>query len=243
MKSKRVPVIGVTTTQGDDANKRPYVKLPQAYVRAVLAAGGSPLLVPAGLQGGQLEAVFDVIDGLLLSGGGDIAPSAFGADGDSHAQYVDEARDALEFSLLLKAIEAGKPFLGICRGLQVINVTLGGSLFTDIPSQRPGGVVHRQEKSALPGAIAHKVSVEPESRLAGILGNDDLSVNSRHHQCIKELASGLKASAFAPDGVIEAVELEEHPFGVAVQWHPENLIADERNLNLFRAFVRASAES
>ena len=140
----------------------------------------------------------------------------------SRVEDVDPRRDALELNLLQAAVSDGKPFLGICRGCQVVNVGFGGTLYTHLPDQRPGAIDHEQAEQR-GGSVAHQVQIEPGTRSAEILLEDLISVNSHHHQGIWELGTGLRATGVAPDGLVEAVELPDHPFGVAVQWHPERL--------------------
>jgi putative glutamine amidotransferase len=141
------------------------------------------------------------------------------------------------------ALADGLPLLGVCRGIQVLNVAAGGSLYQDLPSQVPGALAHACSPPAYPRTHrAHAVHVEPESRLAGILGARETLVNSRHHQAVKDLAHGFTVTARAPDGVIEGIESEEHRFAVGVQWHPENMAAgDPQMLAIFQALVRAAA--
>jgi putative glutamine amidotransferase len=156
---------------------------------------------------------------------------------------VDEARDSIELGLARSAAEGGTPFLGICRGLQVANVALGGTLYTDISDQAPNALKHNYENADViteRTQLVHPVHIEAGSRVGQILGASLLQVNSLHHQGIKELAPAFKSVAFAPDGIIEAIELPGHPFGIAVQWHPEWLIDQEATRRFFRAFVDAA---
>ena len=151
---------------------------------------------------------------------------------------LDADRDRLEMHLVHSVIQSGKPFFGICRGLQVINVALGGSLYEDLPEQFPGDVRH--DNHDLPrDHLAHLVNVEKDSRLAQILANNHSQVNSLHHQGIRRLAEMLYPTAYAPDELIEAFELPSHPFGLAVQWHPEELQEHESMRCLFQAFVQS----
>jgi putative glutamine amidotransferase len=153
---------------------------------------------------------------------------------------LDPERDTLEIPLLRFVVAQEKPFLGICRGLQVTNVALGGTLYTHIEDQYPGALKHDWYPDIPRDTLAHPVRVEEGSRMAEILGEPLLQVNSLHHQGIKDLAPTLKAAAYAPDGMIEAVEMPGHRFGLAVQWHPEWLTDQEPMRKLFRAFVQAA---
>ncbi|GAB4505343.1 MAG: gamma-glutamyl-gamma-aminobutyrate hydrolase family protein [Anaerolineales bacterium] len=233
------PLIGITTSQSKNADDLPAVMMLQAYVYAVLQAGGAPVLLPSMLAEAGWEAVYARLDGLLFSGGADLAPSLF--DGQPHPRIygVDPLRDAVELSLFLAAVREGKPLLGICRGMQLVNVALGGSLYTHLPDQFPGALDH-DYPGHLRSVRVHQVSLEPGTRLAEICGESLLQVNSLHHQGLKEVAGGLRVTAYAPDGLVEAVELPEHPFALAVQWHPEWLTDQQPTRNLFRAFVEAA---
>ena len=240
---KLSPVIGITTSRQKNNNNAPYFRNPEAYSVAISKAGGIPLLIPLGLSDEHLEQVLSIIDGVLLSGGGDVDPETYGVLNDNHSTSIDPDRDREEFALVERAIELKKPFLGICRGLQVINVVLGGTLYTNIPGQYSKKINHRQAASEQLGSTSHSVCIVQRSKLEDILGTKKLIVNSRHHQGIKRLADKLIASAYAPDNLIEAIEIPDHPFGIAVQWHPENLIAHEPMLEIFRAFVNAAANA
>ena len=207
------------------------------YVTALLDAGFRrdeiEVLGPGARPGGEL-------DGLVLGGGCDVEPRRYGeAARDGASVETDPDRDALDFSLLERARSAGIPVLAICRGLQVVNVALGGALVQDLPSQQPSGVAH--ETPGDKARLAHSVTVSGRSRLAAIAGSGELPVNSRHHQAISRPAEGLIVAATAPDGLVEAVEAPEGPWLVGVQWHPENLAAagDEPSRRLFREFADA----
>lgn len=233
------PLIGITThpsSAGADSADQHAAQ--QAYVDAVARAGGLPVIIPLGLGGHTLRSVFLRLDGVLLSGGGDIDPARFGAAPIQGLRSIDPSRDSLELELARWAIEDQKPVFGICRGLQALNVALGGSLIQDIPSQHVGALEHDVPGHA-PEAIAHPVSIEPESTLSRLVGELTLDVNSSHHQAILRLAPGWLATAHAPDGIIEAIESGSHPFALAVQWHPERLSQRNDSARLFEAFVRA----
>jgi putative glutamine amidotransferase len=235
------PLIGVTTWRIQSKSGYPQVSVSQAYVRAMAEAGAFPVLLPSGLSGEVLQAILPRLDGLLYTGGGDIAPSLYGSPDHPKVVGVDLDRDRLELYLLERACGEGLPYFGICRGLQLINVGLGGTLYADILEQRPGALEHDWDEGYPREHLAHPVKVEPGSRLAGILGLTSIQVNSLHHQGIDRLAPGLRAAACAPDGLIEAVEQPGHPFGLAVQWHPENLTVYEEMRALFEAFVEAAS--
>jgi putative glutamine amidotransferase len=180
------------------------------------------------------------LDGILLPGGGDISIERFGGEFHPRIDRGDPDRDAIEIALLRNATESGKPFLGICRGFQMVNVALGGTLYTHIQDQMPGAIKHDYDSVTERKLFAHSVKVEQTTHLANVLGEIKLNVNSLHHQGIKDLAPALRPAAYAPDGLVEAVELPEHPFGMAVQWHPEWLLEQPVMQRLFRAFVDAA---
>jgi putative glutamine amidotransferase len=236
-----IPLIGVTTWRTTSPSGYPQVSVSEAYVRALVEAGACPVLLPSGLSSETLQAILPCLDGVLFTGGGDINPACYGAPDNPEVNGVDDSRDQLELDLLEWAAGKRLPYFGICRGLQLVNVGLGGTLYADISGQRPGAMNHDWDADYPRHYLAHPVEVRPESLLMKILGQPSVQVNSLHHQGIERLASGLKPVAFAPDGLVEAVEQPGHPFGLAVQWHPENLTAHAEMRALFRTFVEASA--
>ncbi len=236
----KTPLIGLTTYNQTNKSNFPIAALMHKYIDAIAEAGGAPLLIPSGLQAEALETIFDRLDGVLFTGGGDVAIERYGGQSHPDVSGVDPARDAVEIELVRLAVARGKPFLGICRGIQVVNVALGGTLYTHIPDQRSGALKHNYDSGSQREYLAHRVQIEPESRMAEIFGVTDFEVNSLHHQGILQSAPGLKPVGYAPDGLIEAAELRGHVFGMAVQWHPEWLTAYEHARRLFRAFVEAA---
>jgi putative glutamine amidotransferase len=216
----------------------------QTYCYAVQRAGGAPVLIPLLDDETALLDVYQHLDGLLLSGGGDVAPRHFGQPRRARLIDLDTARDRAELRLTHWAVQDGLPFLGICRGLQMLNVALGGTLYQDIDMQIPGAQRHRFVPGFARNYLGHEVLVKEDTRLANILGGGRLPVNSFHHQAVRDVASTLRVVASAPDGVIEALECLAHRFVLGVQWHPEDLIADDaRMLRLFEALVTAAAQS
>jgi putative glutamine amidotransferase len=236
------PLIGITTGRDRDAAGETWIQVTQAYVQAILRAGGSPILLPVGLDGERLAQVSALLDGVLLTGGDDIDPALFNGELHPRVAGVDAGRDDLEIWLARWAVAESVPFLGICRGCQVVNVALGGSLFTDIPDQVPAAERHHHLKGEPRSRLAHAVQVEPGTRLSAILGQADLPANSSHHQSAKDVPSGLRISARAADGIIEALELPDHPFGLTVQWHPEWLPDAPAHQAIFTAFIRAAGK-
>jgi putative glutamine amidotransferase len=238
----RRPLIGISIGRHVDRAGRAYVRLPESYGLALAAAGGAPVLVPPLdpiRDVDALERIFSSLDGMLFPGGLDVHPTHFGEE--IHPTVtVDEPLDALELTLARWAAEREVTTLGICRGQQVLNVALGGSLIQDLPTH---GIQHPQSNAVIRNEEAHPIQVESSSRLAGIFGETTFGVNSFHHQAINRPGRGLKAVAWSPDGVIEGVESTEHPWLLAVQFHPENLVPSHvPSVRLFDAFVSACAE-
>jgi len=235
------PIIGITTYQSTNSHNQPTILLQQSYVRAVMQAGGVPVLIPSNIASDGWDAVYSRVDGILFSGGGDIALEHFAGDPHPRIDDVEPERDAIELKMLQAAASDGKPFLGICRGCQVMNVALGGTLYTHIPDQVPNSLDH-----SYPGnmrtVLVHEIKIEEGTRVAEIYGEPIIRVNSLHHQGLKDIAPALRVAGHAPDGLVEAVELPDHPFGIGVQWHPEWLTDQEVTRKLFRTFVEAAQE-
>lgn len=235
------PLIGVTASYlAAEGSRAAQFTVSEAYLKAVITAGGLPVIIPPAFSGQSLSELFARLDGILFTGGGDIDPRLFAGLPHPRVYGIEPERDTLEIELVQMAAEQDKPFLGICRGIQVVNVALGGSLFTDIADQHSEQIKHDNFPGVPREHLAHTVSVEAGSRLAGILGSQQASVNSLHHQGLQQLAPALRATACAPDQLIEAVELPNHRFGLAVQWHPEWLQSDPAQRALFRALVEAA---
>ena len=243
MADKRPPLICVTCMTIHADNYSPRLGMSRSYVHVLLGAGAAPLLNPHMPDKAVLRAVYERLDGLLLPGGGDIDPVHYGEPRHEKCNEPSAERDDTELTLARWAIEGGMPVLGICRGIQVLNVALGGSLFQDIGAQIPGAERHAWYPNHPRDRLSHTVSISPEARLARISGETALPVNSLHHQSVKELAPGLIATGHSPDGIIEAVEAPDHPFAIGVQWHPEELTgSDHRARRLFDALVEASRQ-
>jgi len=230
------PLIGITTNQSHNVYWQPTITLMQSYVNAVTQAGGVPVLIPSLIEEDGWDAVYSHLDGILFSGGGDISLDYFSGDPHPRIDDVDLQRDSVELKFVQAAASDGKPFLGICRGCQVVNVALGGTLYTHIPDQFPNALDH-----AYPGnmrtVLVHEVKIEEGTHTAEIYGEPIIQVNSLHHQGLKDIASSLRIAGHSPDGLVEAIELPDHPFGLAVQWHPEWLTHQESTRNLFRKFI------
>ena len=236
------PLIGVTTSATSDRTpERAYVNA--SYVTAVQRAGGIPVLLPPQLDERARQALWSRLGGIILTGGGDVDPRRFGETPHATVAEVSQARDGLELDLVAAALDRHVPLFAICRGIQVLNVALGGTLYQDIPSEPGSPIDHSQQ--APRDQPTHRVSVSGETQLAEILGALDVEVNSFHHQAIRKVGRGLREVAWAPDGLIEGVELPgAEGFVLGVQWHPEDLVdRDPAARRLFEALVRAAARA
>ena len=210
-------VIGITPSLDDQGMM--YVN--RDYIQSVLRAGAAPAVLPLTEDEHVQIALLTRLDGLLLSGGPDVDPVLYGEEKLPCCGEILAVRDAMELSLFRKALKSGLPVLGICRGLQVMNVALGGTLYQDIATQLPGAIKHPRHDT--PRDKVHEVTVTEHSGLHRITGLTQFGVNSRHHQGVKRLANGLAATAYSEDGLIEAFEYPAEKFVMAVQWHPESL--------------------
>jgi putative glutamine amidotransferase len=239
----RKPLIGCTTYHiiaGQDPPLALFGLMP-AYVEAIVTAGGIPCLIPHRLDEADMSALLEQMDGLLLPGGGDVEPSRYNGRLDETIWGIDGERDRIELFLTRAAVTSNKPLLAICRGCQVFNVAMGGTLWGDVASQMPAALKHNYYRSHPRNYLGHTVAIDADSRLYQVIGQPTTWVNSLHHQGIRDLAAGLVATAVAPDGLIEAIEVRDHRFAVGVQWHPENLIHDDpKMLALFKELVAAA---
>lgn len=226
-------LIGITTY---GRNEDGQFFLPSEYVDSVRRSGACPILLPPGEE--YLDEWLELVDGFIFPGGGDIEPSRY--DGAEHEMIymVDPERDATEFALLGRILDSGLPTLGICRGAQLLNVALGGTLFDHLPDHLGEEITHRLPPRE---PTPHAIRVEGDTRLAAILGETEFDAESWHHQAIREVATGLDAVAWAPDGTVEAIEKRDHPWLYAVQWHPELTAAkDPVQQRLFDALTEAA---
>jgi putative glutamine amidotransferase len=241
------PIIGITCSRSVDGRWSDYSLghfmefAFDAYSQAVLNCGGAPLLVPITQDRRSLAAVCGCINGLILSGGPDINPRFYKEEPRQGLQDVDAAQDEMELELTRQALAAEVPILGICRGLQLVNVAMGGTLYQDIARQVPKACNHapRADRSV----VSHKIRIEPGTRLQNIIQRRNLWVNSKHHQAVKKTAPGLTITAVATDGIIEALEASDRTYVVAVQWHPEGLWQKEVSARkLFASLVDAACK-
>jgi putative glutamine amidotransferase len=240
----QAPLIGISIgshAQTDTGANTLTVR--STYIRAVDAAGGIPVLIPLFIPPDRLRQLHERLSGILLTGGGDIDPSYYGAEMSPFTAGIDTARDEVEFQLVRWAIEDNKPLLGICRGHQMLNVALGGTLIQDIREEIKNALRHDLMGDEWFSRKVHDVTVQAGSKLQEALAIAEtyLTVNSLHHQAVNEVGAGLEMVGRADDGVIEALEMPGQRFVVSVQWHPEALF--EQNYphrHLFEAFVRAA---
>jgi putative glutamine amidotransferase len=240
------PLIGVTTSEMRHAESinptpegEPPARLEMAlglpYLQGLEAAGALPMVMPP-LAEDAIEPLLDRLDGICLSGGPDLDPEGYGATPHPELGPIEPDLDRFELAVARRADARGMPILAICRGTQALNVVRGGALHQHLP-EISTEIAHRQQ---IPGdQPSHPVRVDPESRLAAVLGGSELDVNSFHHQAIDRLGEGLRVSARAPDGTIEAVEDPDRPFLIGVQWHAETLVHRPYEAALFRKFVDA----
>ncbi|MET0107044.1 MAG: gamma-glutamyl-gamma-aminobutyrate hydrolase family protein [Sedimenticola sp.] len=230
------PLIGITAA--NDPTVPGHYILRWDYVHGVEAAGGIPvILAPSGRF--RASPVLNRLDGLILSGGHDITPEFYGGENHPLLRDPSRERDEFEFELVNTALSRNIPTLGICRGIQVINVVLGGDIIQDIPEQL-GSQIHHDDPGRPRETLAHPVTIARDSLLSKLVGADELNVNSFHHQAVGRLGSGLTTTARAADGIIEGVELPSHSFMLGIQWHPETFW---RNGAPFSTFFEALVES
>ena len=211
------------------------------YVESIRRAGGEPIEVVPGTE--TAAQILSRVDGLMLTGGGDVDPTIYGEEPHGTFEAAEDGRDQFEIELSRAAVESGIPFLAICRGMQVLNVAMGGTLIQDIPSQVRGALDHSIREPR--HHIAHEVWIAKGSQLSTLLADhmedgETCHVNSRHHQSVKQAAKGFEVTATSPDGVVEAMEKADSPFCVAVQWHPENFWRTGEFRELFQGLVQAS---
>jgi putative glutamine amidotransferase len=236
------PLIGVTTRGITEPKFQiPMTASPSSYIQALSRAGAMPVLVPLEFPLERLESLLHRLDGFMFTGGGDIETARFNGEVHPEVYDVDPLRDALEIELAKLIRQLKMPFLAICRGCQLVNVAFGGTLYTHILDQLPGALQHSSPDELPFSHIAHTVTVRPGSLLAEIVGVEPLEVNSLHHQGVKDVADGFEVTAKAPDDLVEALEIPEYPFGLAVQWHPEWMPESPAMQAIFNAFVRAAA--
>ena len=233
------PVIGITASHDTEHDK---LFINSVYLRAIRNAGGIPMIFPMEVTEDDLRDLVTLTDGVLFTGGDDIHPFLYGEETDAKCGNVSQPRDSMEMALVPLVMEFGKPIFGICRGIQILNTAMGGTLYQDIPSQFKSelSIAHRQPFAYK--VPSHTVDITPGTPLSRILGEEhaSIAVNSMHHQAIKDVAPGLEVCGYAPDKMIEAVYAPDYPFLLGVQWHPEHLTTSQPDAaKLFAAFVDA----
>jgi putative glutamine amidotransferase len=227
------PLIAVTTSLLSEGRER--VQLNASYLHAIELAGGVPLLLPPQVSLSTLTAMMAMSDGLVLTGGGDVNPARYGEEPHPAVTGVSDQRDAVEEAVLSLALDRGLPVLAICRGMQILNVALGGTLIQDLPSESSGGMLHGPRST-------HSVNIAPQSRLAAVMATTVAEVNSRHHQAVNVLGDGVHAVAWSPDGIVEGLEMDGQ-WVVGVQWHPEDIVEESEPARLlFAGVVEAAGE-
>ena len=237
------PLIGITTWNDSsvDYDGVPLYAINQSYINALTAAGAIPYLIPLNLDDETLREIFDRLDGLFLSGGTDINPIHYDEAETGSEGRFDLQRDETELKLARWALANNLPVLGVCRGMQILNVAAGGSLYHDLATDRPD--THRHDffgSGFKRNDIRHTVSTTPYSYLHHVLG-EKIGVNSMHHQAIRRVGFSFYVAAFSDDGLAEAIEATNHLFAIGLQWHPEELTDDERHAQLFHDFIAVSA--
>lgn len=231
------PLIGITP--GYDYEKN-MLFAKNGYYNAICESGGIPVIMPVVQDESILEELTVRLDGFLLCGGPDLDARHFGEPNLPLSDEISPYRDSLELFTAKRSVELGKPVLGICRGIQVLNVALGGTIYQDMYAQMPGRQLVRHSQKAPVWYPTHKAYIEGDSQLYGMFGADCLDVNSFHHQAIRDTAPGFRITARSEDGVIEAIEHGTHRFAVGVQWHPELMWQQDRKwLRLFEKLVEA----
>ncbi|WP_243354410.1 gamma-glutamyl-gamma-aminobutyrate hydrolase family protein [Bacillus litorisediminis] len=229
------PVIGITSHVELDCKHT----LNHDYIQAVLDAGGIPVILPIGIDD-DVDQLLERLDGILVTGGGDIDPTLFGEEPHANLGMISPGRDSSELAIIVKALALNKPILAICRGIQILNIAVGGDMFQDIYAQHDQQLLQHSQKASR-SHLSHYVNVEKDSLLADIAGQTKFKVNTFHHQAVRHVPKPLTISGTASDGIIEAIESVEHKFVLGLQWHPEPLAAngDEISKKIFKRFIQS----
>ncbi len=231
---KNRPIIGLFPSfNGAEQQQTVYVR----YVRAIEQAGGAPIVLPLTADRGVMSQMASLCDGALFTGGDDMHPRHYGCCLHEHCGELTLVRDECELVFAEEFLKTDKPFLGICRGIQFLNVMYGGTLYQDLPAEYNSSSIHRQPKPY--NKPFHVVNLKKGGRVAEICGADSIETNSMHHQAVKKLGVGLVAEGYSADGVLEALSAADRKYGIAVQWHPEHLVTagDAASIALFQSFI------
>ena len=234
------PLVGLPTLAIPPGPKPPRFGINQSYVRALVAAGCAPVLIPILDDDERLRAIYERLDGIVFPGGADVAPEEYGEQPIDNLNVVEAPRDRTELTLARWAYQDDLPTLGICRGQQVLNVALGGTLYQDLRHQGVTKIEHSDADGRARTALTHRVRLDPASRLAQLIDETSVEVNSLHHQAIKTIAPRLRVTGTSEDGVIEALESDDRRFLIAVQWHPEEIDELPWVRRLFQSFAKAA---
>lgn len=235
------PLIGLPTLAIPPGPKPPRFGINQSYVRALTAAGCAPVLIPILDDEDRLRAIYDRLHGIVFPGGADVAPQEYGEAPIDNLNIIEAPRDRTELTLARWAFADDLPTLGICRGQQLLNVALGGTLYQDLRYQGVTTVEHSDADGRARNALLHRVRLDPGSRLAQLIDETSIEVNSLHHQAVKSVAPRLKVTGTSDDGVIESLESDDRRFLIAVQWHPEEIDDLPWVQRLFAGFANAAA--
>jgi putative glutamine amidotransferase len=232
------PIIGITSSVG----KNESTTVAAAYVNAVVKSGGTPIVLPNLTNEEDVERLANLIDGLLVTGGGDIDPTLFNEEPHLGLGEITPDRDTFEMAIIPKMLVANKPILGICRGIQILAIATGGDMYQDVYSQIPDRTLLQHQQQAPRSYASHFVTVTDQSLLQKIVGATKFKVNSFHHQTVRNPGKGFLVTAVSSDGLVEAIESTEHRFAVGVQWHPECLLEKDDTISqkIFGAFVKAA---
>ena len=232
------PLIGILAVVDDEL----LTKIQNTYINAIERAGGAPILLPYVTNEESIDAFVSVCDGFLFTGGADVSPARYGEEKSECCGNVQLFRDELEFRVFDKIYPTGKPIMAICRGAQLVNVALGGSLYQDIPSEVKTEIAHRQSEPK--NVPTHRLNVLPDTPLYELISKSTIEANSFHHQAIKKLSDELQITALADDGIIEAASSKGNRYIRAYQWHPELLIdTDSDNFLLFKEFITVASQA
>lgn len=237
------PIIGILANLTDterEASMAERAFVSNAYINAVIKAGGVPMIIPVNTHEEIVKKQIQLIDGLILSGGADVNPVLYNEEPSTDIEYYHPDIDKFDLIAIDIAIELNKPILGICRGTQILNVSQGGSLYQDTSHIEGNYIKHNQSTKSYQGS--HTITINSESKISKVLGTD-LLVNSYHHQSVKNVGKNLIPVAYSKDGVVEAIEMKNKKFIVGVQWHPELMVDhNEKMSNLFKMFINASSD-